>query len=132
MLDLMYSSTAMKEQVQQKQHVFILAKEQEEYIGYASYELSHARSSKTKIHKLYLLPEAQGKGVGKLLIQAIASRAQAQGNTALVLNVNRNNSAILFYEKTGFEKTGDENIDIGNGYLMEDYILEKQLDQHTL
>lgn len=132
MVELMYSLAAMREQVQKKHHVFILAKEQEEYIGYASYELNHTGSSKTKIHKLYLLPEAQGKRTGQLLIQEIATRAQANRNTALVLNVNRNNSAIRFYEKNGFKKTGEENINIGNGYLMEDYIFEKAIETGTL
>ncbi|MDB5256772.1 MAG: family N-acetyltransferase [Chitinophagaceae bacterium] len=125
MLTMMYSLSALTEQVQNKHHVFLLVKWEEEPVGYASYELNYQSSSKTKIHKLYLLPAAQGKRIGQLLIQEIGTRAKP--DYALVLNVNRYNSAIRFYEKVGFKKTGEETIDIGNGYLMEDYIFEKQL-----
>jgi ribosomal protein S18 acetylase RimI-like enzyme len=61
------------------------------------------------------------------LLNAIAERAQQQNNDVLTLNVNRDNSALYFYEKMGFLKIGEENIPIGNGYLMEDFILEKKL-----
>ena len=45
----------------------------------------------------------------------------------LSLNVNRFNSALTFYEKIGFKIIDEVNVDIGNGYFMEDYIMEKQL-----
>lgn len=125
MLTQMYSISALQEQVQQKHHHFILAKWKNEYVGYASYELHYKKSSQTKIHKLYLLPEAQGKSTGRLLLDEIATQAKKKGDVALSLNVNRYNSAIQFYEKVGFQKTGEENIDIGNGFLMEDFIFEK-------
>jgi hypothetical protein len=54
----MYSTEALIQQIEKEQHVFLLAKEYEETIGYASYEINHKRLSKTKIHKIYLLPEA--------------------------------------------------------------------------
>jgi diamine N-acetyltransferase len=66
MLDMMYSSTALKAQVADKQHIFVLAKEGDSYLGYLSYELNYKNSLKTKIHKIYILPETQGKGIGKL------------------------------------------------------------------
>ncbi|MGZ8545109.1 MAG: GNAT family N-acetyltransferase, partial [Flavisolibacter sp.] len=50
-----------------------------------------------------------------------------KGATVLRLNVNRNNSARSFYEKLGFEMIGEEDIDIGNGYFMNDYVMEKKI-----
>ncbi|MCX2453753.1 GNAT family N-acetyltransferase [Pedobacter sp. PLR] len=127
MLEMMYSTAALTEQVAQKGHHFLLVKDATNYLGYASYELNYKGLPKTKIHKIYLLPEAQGKGVGKLLMKTISEIAKDNKNTALSLNVNRDNSAFQFYKNIGFELVGEENIDIGDGFLMEDYIMEKQL-----
>jgi hypothetical protein len=43
------------------------------------------------------------------------------------LNVNKYNSAQDFYKKLGFCIDYEEVIDIGNGYVMDDYVMEKEL-----
>ncbi len=127
MLDWMYSIPALQEQVDIKGHRFLVATKEDEDMGYISYELNYKGSSKTKIHKIYILPSAQGKGIGKALFELVTAFAQQNGNTALLLNVNRQNPAVQFYEKQGFVVVAHENIDIGNGFLMEDYVMEKSL-----
>lgn len=127
MLEWMYSLPSLTEQIQEKGHVFILIKEEGESLGYVSYELNYKGIAKTKIHKIYLLPASQGKGVGAALIRRVAEIATQNQNTALILNVNRFNKAIGFYEKMGFAIVGSEDIDIGDGFLMQDYIMEKPL-----
>lgn len=127
MLEWMYSLPSLTEQIQEKGHVFILIKEEGESLGYVSYELNYKGIAKTKIHKIYLLPASQGKGVGAALIRRLAEIATENQNTALILNVNRFNKAIGFYEKMGFAIVGSEDIDIGDGFLMQDYIMEKPL-----
>lgn len=127
MLNWMYSLSSIEEQVK-KGHVFLLATDGKEYYGYASYEMNYKGTAKVKVHKIYILPTAQGKGVGRLLMDAIAETAKQHKATHLALNVNRENPAIKFYERYGFEIVGSEDIDIGNGYLMEDYAMEKKLD----
>ncbi|HET7819697.1 MAG TPA: GNAT family N-acetyltransferase [Bacteroidia bacterium] len=127
MLDMMYSEDSLTKQIRDKNHVFYLAKDESKFIGYVSYELNHPTSYKTKIHKIYILPSVQGKGVGKLLMNKVADIALQNNTTILSLNVNRDNKAINFYEKFGFTKIGREDIDIGNGFFMEDFIMEKKL-----
>ena len=127
MLEWMYSLPSLTEQIQEKGHVFMLIKEEGESLGYVSYELNYKGIAKTKIHKIYLLPASQGKGVGAALIRRVAEIATENQNTALILNVNRFNKAIGFYEKMGFAIVGSEDIDIGDGFLMQDYIMEKPL-----
>ena len=51
------------------------------------------------------------------------------GAKKLSLNVNRQNQAAHFYQKAGFSITATEDIDIGNGYYMNDYIMEKDLQE---
>ena len=130
MLNWMYSIDSLKSQVEEQGHHFILAQEDGKYLGYASYELNYKSESKTKIHKIYILPSAQGKGIGKVLMQYIEQEAIKAHNHSLLLNVNRNNKqALAFYNKFGFSAIGTENIDIGNGYLMEDFIMEKPIEK---
>jgi ribosomal protein S18 acetylase RimI-like enzyme len=52
---------------------------------------------------------------------------KTQGATTLQLNVNRNNPAKIFYEKLGFAVLNEEDIDIGNGYFMNDYVMQKMI-----
>ena len=81
----------------------------------------------TRIPKIYVLPEAQGKGIGRMLIERISAIAGSDGAERLQLNVNRFNKALQFYEFLGFEKVGEVDIPIGNGFLMQDFIMEKRL-----
>nr|WP_255424468.1 GNAT family N-acetyltransferase [Apibacter sp. HY039] len=76
---------------------------------------------------MYVLPDTQGKGIGKKLIQEVEKRAIKEKNKLLILNVNRFNKAVSFYKNMGFSISGSENIDIGKGFLMEDYIMEKEV-----
>jgi ribosomal protein S18 acetylase RimI-like enzyme len=43
------------------------------------------------------------------------------------VNVNRHNKALHFYEKYGFKIIREEDIDIGEGYFMNDYVMELKL-----
>lgn len=126
MLDLMYSRRAVEEQIALKGHHFLIAEEDGIAVGFASYEVNY-RVETTKLHKLYVLPETHGKGTGRTLINLIENAARLHTNDKLVLNVNRFNPAVHFYLKNGFENLGDDNVDIGNGYLMEDYLMQKHL-----
>jgi len=124
MLQLMYSREAIAEQMSTKGHQFLLALDDNAAVGFASYELNYS-SETTKIHKLYVLPETHGKGIGRALINEIENAAKANADRTLLLNVNRFNPAVNFYSKVGFINVGEEDVAIGNGYLMEDYIMQK-------
>ena len=69
----------------------------------------------------------QGKGIGKQLVQFIIDEAKQRYQKALILNVNKKNIAIRFYESIGFYISFEEVIDIGNGYVMDDYVMEKSI-----
>jgi len=124
MLNMMYSESSLKEQME-KDHEFVLVYDDQEPVGFASFSL--IATQVYKLHKIYVLPSQQGKGTGKYIIDELAKTMKAKGSTALQLNVNRNNKAKTFYEKLGFTVIKEEDIDIGNGYLMNDYVMEKKL-----
>ena len=126
MFEMMYSKNAYNEQLSLNNHHYLLAKEDNKFVGFASYEINY-RPDTTKIHKLYVMPNTQGKGVGNVLVSKIEDGAREHGNNVVTLNVNRYNPSVNFYLKTGFTKAGEEDINIGNGYLMEDYIMRKEI-----
>lgn len=127
MLQMMYSIEALQLQVKENNHHFILAKEKEHAIGFASFEFNYANSKKTKIHKLYVLSNKQGKGIGKQLVDYIETEAKNQHQVTLCLNVNKYNNAQHFYKSIGFSVSYEEVIAIGNGYIMDDFVMEKTM-----
>jgi len=128
MLEMMYSPSSLNEQMVQKQHIFIIAYHNEEAAGFASYSHTDASAgSHYRLHKIYVLPSMQGTGLGKKMIEHIISIIIPLGAVSLELNVNRHNKAKGFYEKQGFSIVREEDIDIGNGYFMNDYIMKKIL-----
>ncbi len=129
MLNWMYSLEMLGSQLE-KGHTFLLAEVEGKKLGFAGFELNYTVGPKAKLHKIYLLPEAQGKGAGKALILEVADRAKKAGQKSLLLNVNKyNQKAIDFYLRMGFQEIYKEVIDIGNGYLMDDVVMELNLFQ---
>jgi ribosomal protein S18 acetylase RimI-like enzyme len=126
MLNLIYSDEALTNQYNKKEQLFYLISENEINLGFIGIEHKYKGEAITKIHKIYLMPETQGKGIGKKVIDEIQKLAIDNNSEALLLNVNRFNSALGFYKKIGFEVAEEVNIEIGNGYLMEDYVMEKK------
>ena len=123
MIDKFYNETALRELIQ-KGHVFYLAQDDKDnYVGFVSYEIN-SEPNKTKIHKIYVLPQTQGTGLGKQFFELVKEKAIENNQNAIFLNVNKYNNAIHFYTKLGFTKVKDEVIDIGNGYVMDDYVME--------
>lgn len=127
MMDLIYSDESLINQIQKHEQLFYIAYEETSVLAFLAIEHNYKDEAVTRIHKIYILPEAQGKGIGKLLIDAVQKFAYENNSTSLSLNVNRFNKALAFYQKLGFEIIAEENIEIGNGYLMEDYKMEKKL-----
>ena len=123
MLDNFYSVDNLSNQMDSGQ-VFELLLEDKNVIGYLGYEFNCKETGLLKIHKIYLLPETQGKGFGKFMIDEIVNIAKSNNQKGVFLNVNKYNKAKFFYEKLGFVISKEEVIDIGNDYVMDDYIME--------
>ena len=126
MMNMIYSPASLRNQIIEKKHSFIIVEENKSPIGFASYSLTD-QPGIYKLHKIYVSPNQQGKGLGKYIIDSITEKIRPQGAVALHLNVNRNNKAKFFYEKLGFRVIKEEDIDIGNNYFMNDYIMELKL-----
>jgi ribosomal protein S18 acetylase RimI-like enzyme len=93
--------------------------------GFASYFLTGI-AGEMKLDKLYVHPRLQRRGYGGMMIERACEVAYSRCCSRLVLAVNKNNrGAIAAYLKHGFS-VGDAVVkDIGGGFIMDDYIMEK-------
>lgn len=124
MLDKMYSPGSLQKQIDAASQ-FILVYEGNEPVGFAAY--FESAPSVYKLDKIYILLSQQGKGTGRFMIDHIIDEIRQKGATALQLQVNRHNKAKNFYEKLGFAIIEEKDFDIGQGFFMNDYVMEKQL-----
>lgn len=125
MLQLNYSPAALENQIRQQHHRFIIAEINLEEVGFASF--GPIQNGNWKLHKLYVLPSMQGKGVGKALVDMVEEEVRTHNGAHLLLNVNKNNKAIKFYESLGFQIEKAEVNDIGHGFVMDDYVMGKDV-----
>ena len=103
-------------------HIYYLAKSESEEIGFLSF---YPKESKIYLNKFYLHRNARGKGHGKELIDFIKNQARLMGYKAVFLNVNKyNEDSINIYKHFGFHIIREEKNSIGNGFYMDDYVLE--------
>ena len=124
MLEIMYSPASLEKQMKDG-CCFIIVYNDNNPVGFASYQLISKEVA--KLHKIYVLPSQQGKGTGNFLLKYLIEQVKKLGAISLQLQVNRNNTAKVFYEKMGFSVIEEADFDIGNGYYMNDYIMEKKL-----
>ncbi len=124
MLDKFYSLENLQANCDANQLFFII---EEDSIpqGFLGIEHLHNNELVTKIHKIYISPNNQGKGIGKLAVDFVADLAKDNQSEKLRLNVNKFNKAIDFYKKIGFSISDEVVIEIGNGWVMDDYMMEK-------
>ena len=98
-----------------------------ERVGFAAWYATDI-AGEAKLDKLYVLQAFQRQGVGARLIARVELRALEIGATTLVLNVNKNNAqAIDAYRKHGFAIRAAVEVDIGGGFVMDDYVMAKPI-----
>lgn len=96
-------------------------------VGYCSHALL-ADPREMKLEQLYLLPELHGLGLGKRMMVHIEAHTRELGRDTLVLQVNKQNTkAASVYLRAGFEVREEAVVDIGSGYVMDDFIMQKRL-----
>lgn len=124
MLELFYSDERIRSEIEEGISWEILM-DKESPVGYLVCKIEE---EKLFISKIYLKAETRGKGFGKLLLDRAIELAKQNQKESIYLNVNKENEgSIGFYERNGFEKIDEGVFDIGNGYVMDDFILELKL-----
>ena len=127
MMEWMYSEASLREQFRSG-HCFYLACLDGTPCGYVSVERQGERLF--HLQKIYVLPQAQGYGIGRQLFQQAVAyvRNACPGPCRMELNVNRHNRALHFYERMGMHCLREGDFPIGGGFYMNDYIMGLDLE----
>lgn len=125
MVSKFQSSGAMAGQVREGYEYFLTERDGRS-IGYCAVQPQPADNS-LFLSKLYLLRDARGAGTGRVCMEFIEQLARSRGLTLLWLTVNKGNPAVQAYERLGFRIAADLVIDIGGGFVMDDFRMEKLL-----
>jgi len=128
MLEWMYSLNALEENVRNGHYFFAISNDQKD-IGFLDVEPNNPIQGNMKIQKIYVLPEFHGQGYGFELLKKAKEFAQSMKMNTLTLQVNRHNKAVDFYKRNGFEIIDEQDFDIGNGYFMNDFIMQFNLSE---
>ena len=130
MLELIYSVDSLQKQMDDGHRFFLLFDNtinSREPVGYASFSKIEEYTSHYRLQKLYVLSDQQGKGRGKFLLEHIIAVVKSEGGQILDLTVNRKNPAQNFYHKMGFTIAREEDKDIGDGFFMNDFVMERMV-----
>jgi ribosomal protein S18 acetylase RimI-like enzyme len=122
MLEKFQSVLAIEDQVEQGFSYYLLT-HQNTYVGYFSFSTN---DEYLFLSKLYVLNSARGNGIGKAALSFVEEQVKERGLGKIQLTVNKYNfNSIKAYEKMGFINSKAIVQDIGSGYVMDDYVLEK-------
>ncbi len=128
MLENMYSETEISLHLKNPNYHYYLVFDEvlNLFDGFLGYE-NHYENQTTKLHRIYLVPESKGKGLGKKTLEFLNEKVKKSGDSRIILNVNKYNSAKNFYKSQGFEIYKETVIDVGNGFVMDDFLMEKNV-----
>lgn len=122
MLDKFQSFEAVKKQQNNGYEYYFILKEGE-IVGYTVFALEN---DYLFLSKLYFLKGFRGKGFGCKTLEFLKDKAKMYGVEKIKLTVNKyNENSIKAYQKWGFEIVDSKVFDIGEGYVMDDYIMQK-------
>ena len=157
MMDMMYSLPNLQKQLEEGHHYYIAYIHENtavyetiveggvsaaedavgEYVpcGYVSVQYEGQDGDGTEIfhlHKIYVMPQFQGRGVGIRLFETAVRHVRTTLQTLtdhktpkarMELNVNKYNKAVNFYKHLGMRILLEEDFPIGNGFYKTDYIM---------
>ncbi|MHC4227789.1 MAG: GNAT family N-acetyltransferase [Planctomycetota bacterium] len=122
MLEKFQSQKAISGQIENGYSYYLL-KADSDYIGYMGLCL---KENELFLSKLYVRASQRGKGYGRKAVEFLEELAKQKALGKITLTVNKNNTdTIRAYEKLGFANLGSFVQDIGNGFIMDDYKMEK-------
>jgi RimJ/RimL family protein N-acetyltransferase len=119
MLKNMYNTKSLLNQINEKGQQFYFIILENETIGFIS--VTNEKDGCWMLNKFYVLDKEAGKGIGTEILEELKKIIQPK---KIRLTVNRNNfKSINFYFKNGFRIDAVAQFDIGEGYIMDDFIM---------
>lgn len=127
MLKSRYTPESLRRYLNSAERWFELLRVEGKLVGYCSYSLT-SDPGEMKLEQLYLLESFRGKGLGGTMLRHIETEARKKNIRSLMLQVNKQNAdSIAVYRKVGYHVREEAVFDIGNGYIMDDYVMKKAI-----
>ncbi len=124
MLDRFQSAEAIRSQIELESVLYFLIAPDGQPAGYVAVQ---PRENDLFLSKFYIEKSRRGQGLGKAALRRIEQMAEELHKPAITLTVNRrNSSSIAAYSRFGFRITDRIVTDIGDGFAMDDYIMQKR------
>ena len=124
MVEMFFSKSAMDKQINDG-YEFYFVQMNKENIGFV---VIHPEEEKLFLSKLYLTIENRGNGYASDMMNFVIDRAKSLNKKSVYLTVNKHNThTIDVYNHCGYKTISSEQTDIGNGYIMDDYVMELTL-----
>ena len=126
MLGKFQSERAITEQIAEAYEYYIVT-HHEKSVGYMAVVPKMSEAS-LMLSKIYVKKSARGRGLGQKMLEFMGNLCRHRNIKKIWLTVNKNNShAIAWYSRMGFINTASLIQDIGEGFVMDDYQMEKTI-----
>lgn len=126
MVEKFQSYKAMTEQISGQGYSYLAVRENGELCGYIG--IKPEDDERFFLSKLYLRADKRGRGIASVMLKRVFEEARQAGKKTVYLTVNKHNDhAVDVYKKTGFIIADKVVTDIGNGFVMDDYVMEYKL-----
>lgn len=124
MLDKFQSVQAISDAIAGQGYEYYLVEDANgQTVGYVGINRDYP-AGKLYLSKLYLLKGTRGKGYSRDVLDELKRMALEDGSGSIWLTVNKENPSVAVYESLGFSKVNTAKTDIGEGFYMDDYIME--------
>ncbi len=128
MIDKFQSDHAIKDQLAHQNYRYYLAKLNGEYAGFVGFAPHYQGQEEMYLSKVYLLSQYRHQGVVKAMFDLVEQETKKEGLSKIRLTVNKKNThAASVYEHYGYKTVEAVESDIGGGYVMDDYVMVKQV-----
>lgn len=129
MLDKFQSPHAVKDQMARLNYRYYLIACDGQDAGFVGFSPRYEGREEMFLSKVYLLPEYRGQGAVSKAFALVEQETRREGLSRIRLTVNKGNAhAVEVYQHYGFHTVEKVETDIGSGYVMDDYIMVKELD----
>lgn len=125
MVEKFQSKNAIYNQIQNEKYTYYFIRQNGIDIGY--FGISE-KENYLFLSKLYIKKDYRNKGIGQQAFEKIKTITKEKNYSNIILTVNKyNENTITAYQKWGFKTINSVVTDIGNGFVMDDYIMKYNL-----
>lgn len=127
MVEKFQSFVPIRDKIENEKYEYYMVFDDGDFCGY--FGICPESDTTLFLSKFYLRKDKRGKGIASVMFDFIFDKMEKDKKEHIYLTVNKGNThAIEVYKNKGFKIINDTVTDIGNGYVMDDYIMQKDIE----